>query len=182
MIPKCIKENNQCETHKDNKYLKWKCNYEFSSYNPEERRQKFINSKIPCKYCGKLSVNGCCKKCFYSNEFISKIKGKKLPQWWKDKITNKFENGEKHPNWKGGISPENKVIRRSNEFKEWRLKVFERDKYTCQVCKIKGNELHPHHIKPFCDYPELRFDVSNGQTLCKDCHKKTDTWGKNKTK
>lgn len=33
------------------------------------------------------------------------------------------------------------------------------------------------HIKPFAYFPELRLDVNNGQTLCKDCHKKTPTWG-----
>ena len=27
------------------------------------------------------------------------------------------------------------------------------------------------HIKPFAWFSDLRFDVSNGQTLCVDCHK-----------
>lgn len=74
-------------------------------------------------------------------------------------------------------SHQNKIARSGNEYKEWRKAVYERDNYTCQKCGLKsGNgkavELHPHHIKPFATFPELRFEVSNGITLCKDCHRK----------
>jgi 5-methylcytosine-specific restriction endonuclease McrA len=31
--------------------------------------------------------------------------------------------------------------------------------------------LQAHHRKPFAEYPNFRYDVSNGITLCKDCHK-----------
>jgi hypothetical protein len=82
--------------------------------------------------------------------------------------------GDKHPCWKGGITPENRIIRHSSEFEEWRKKVFKRDNWTCRDCGKRGNgELHAHHIKSFAKYPELRFDVNNGLTLCEDCHKKT---------
>lgn len=87
--------------------------------------------------------------------------------------------GSEHYLWKGGVTPVNKKLRRSREFMEWRKAVFARDDYTCQICGERGGILHPDHIKPFCDYVELRFEVSNGRTLCKECHMKTDTWGIN---
>jgi predicted restriction endonuclease len=79
--------------------------------------------------------------------------------------------GSDNLNWKGGVTPENVMARRSFEYREWRRGVFERDNYTCQHCgDKKGGNLHPHHIKHFSDFPELRYDVANGVTLCKLCH------------
>ena len=85
--------------------------------------------------------------------------------------------GENSRNWKGGVTEKNKLLRRSFEFKQWRESVFIRDDFTCVFCGVRGGEIHPDHIKPFADYPELRFELSNGRTLCAPCHRKTDTWG-----
>lgn len=90
------------------------------------------------------------------------------------------KRGADHPNWKGGVTPINKKIRASLEFKLWREAVFKRDDYTCTFCKQRGGILHPDHIKQFASYPELRFVLENGRTLCKSCHMKTDTWGRRK--
>lgn len=73
-----------------------------------------------------------------------------------DKIKNRIDKDEE---------------RRSPEYSKWRKEVFIRDEYTCQNCKMVGGELNAHHIKPFSDFPELRYDVNNGITLCKKCHK-----------
>ena len=90
-------------------------------------------------------------------------KGKKCPQL----VTN----------WKGGISTQNHIIRHSLEYRLWRIAVFERDNYTCIWCFTRGGELNADHIKPFAYYPELRFAIDNGRTLCVACHRTTDTWG-----
>lgn len=91
--------------------------------------------------------------------------------------SNKFHVGKNHPNWKGGITPQNERIRNSVEYKLWRRSVFERDKYTCVFCGANKCYVQADHIKPFAYYPELRFAIDNGRTLCVPCHKTTDTYG-----
>jgi len=78
--------------------------------------------------------------------------------------------GDRHWNWKGGITPKTQKIRGSQKTKDWRVKVFKRDDFTCLKCLKRGGALHAHHIKSFAKYPKLRFTVSNGATLCKPCH------------
>lgn len=78
--------------------------------------------------------------------------------------------GEKGSNWRGGVSPENKKIRRSIDYRLWRESVFARDNWTCQKCENRGSYLHPHHILNFAQYKELRFAIDNGITFCKKCH------------
>lgn len=90
---------------------------------------------------------------------------------------SKIFSGKNNHFWKGGISSINKRIRRSKKFRDWREDVFKRDNYTCQICGFSSGQgkhidLHLHHIKFFSEFPQFRFDVNNGITLCKNCHQK----------
>ena len=79
--------------------------------------------------------------------------------------------GEKRYNWKGGITSENNRIRQSLEYSIWRREVYKRDGWTCRLCKNKNHkQIIAHHLKLFSEFPELRFAVENGITLCRSCH------------
>jgi predicted restriction endonuclease len=85
----------------------------------------------------------------------------------------------------GSKTKESVKVRTSMEYRIWRTEVYKRDDYTCQVCHIKSGSgqtvyLNAHHIKPFSKFPELRFDITNGVTLCKQCHFKTPSYGRPK--
>ena len=84
--------------------------------------------------------------------------------------------GENNKNWQGGLTKINYSLRHSWEYREWRLRVLTRDNNKCQWCGSQ-DELTVDHIKPFSTHPELRMEDSNGRTLCRSCHIKTDTWG-----
>jgi len=89
------------------------------------------------------------------------------------KAVSKANSGPNHWNWKGGITAENRLMRSSTKHKEWSSAVLRRDRWTCQKCGYKGRALIAHHLKPWAKHRSLRFDVSNGQTLCRSCHCET---------
>lgn len=133
------------------------------------KRGKHYSFKVGkvCKFCGKI---------------LSKRKPKEQGLFCNQKCYSlwRHENnkGKKATNYKDGHCGERLLIRASLEFRQWREKIFKKDNYTCQDCGDKnGSNLEPHHIKSFALYPELRFEVSNGQTLCGDCHKLTKNYG-----
>lgn len=76
--------------------------------------------------------------------------------------------------WKGFATNEKTRQRKGRDLQRWRMAVFSRDNHTCLMCGKRGGYLHAHHVRPFAQYLDLRFDVNNGATLCAEpCHKAT---------
>lgn len=69
-----------------------------------------------------------------------------------------FLNGRNRRDRESGLPP-------------WRLFVFSRDDYTCQVCGERGGDLEAHHLESYAENVEARLDPENGVTLCVSCHR-----------
>lgn len=80
--------------------------------------------------------------------------------------------------WKG-IKRADPKFRQSSAMKKWAMIIKVRDNFTCQICGSLPHlkECVADHIKPYSLNPELALELSNGRTLCKDCHLKTPTYG-----
>jgi 5-methylcytosine-specific restriction endonuclease McrA len=120
----------------------------------------------------KLSIPRKCKNCGIEYKAKSYNRGmivcsKKCKHEWQSKVmTGRFRT----------IIDTERVVnsrsRKVTKYYSWRMAVLRRDKFTCQICRDKGDRMEAHHIKSFKSYPELRTVLSNGITLCYDCHKK----------
>lgn len=115
----------------------------------------------PKRYRGKPLF---CSHACYGKSLVGK------PSW--NKGNKGYLAGEKHYNWKGGITGLAESERSSLEWKEWRHAVFARDDYKCRLCATTGKILHPHHILFRSKFPQFKFEAWNGKTLCVSCHRR----------
>lgn len=124
-------------------------------------------TSVICSYCGiKFEKNN-------SHIKHGQIRGYKN-HFCSTDCSRNYHVGENNANWikdRSKVKSEIRCLRYSTKMKDWRESVFKRDDYTCQKCHKKGAFLNAHHIKRFADFPDLRFVISNGITLCKKCHK-----------
>ncbi len=166
---------------KTSKYCSHQCADKYRIGKPNTSSTKFVKGDERC--IGNTNAKG----------HIPWNKGKAWDEETKRKLSQALagkptgRTGEKCHFWKGGKTNGRKLLQNSIEYKNWRRKVFERDDFTCQECgdrnyigRGKTVELHPHHIKPVSKFPELTCELSNGITLCKKCHRLTDSWGRPK--
>lgn len=153
-----------------------------------DAHKKIVSEKLK----GRVRSTDHCKKLSVA------LTGKRLPDSVKEKIRATMlgrklseqhrrnmalsQLGSKSHLYKDGLSGLRKTERQrmmqTIEYKLWREAVFERDNFTCIWCGQYGGRLEADHIKKWADYPSLRFAIDNGRSLCKNCHKKTDTYGR----
>ena len=144
---------------------------------------EYSNKCASCAQKGKIPWNKGIKNTWYNpkgleigwKHQVRFKKGQEAPMKGKPNLKIR---GENHWRWNGG-GKERHLLMGQLEYKLWRKGVFERDDYTCQTCLKRGEELHADHIKPWALYPELRYTIDNGRTLCVACHKQTDTYPSN---
>ena len=145
----------------------------------------------------------------FSDEHLEKLRvaSKKIgiseetrEKMWQTRMAHREQwsearKGSKCYLWKGGITPITQKIRHTLEYRKWRETIFERDNYTCQICKKRGGKLNADHypvsfaeifsgvnvpVESLYDTAmnvTLFWDTSNGRTLCEDCHRVTPTFG-----
>ena len=185
-----------CSRLCQNKYQAQKLHIEATERNRYKTKPKRMLRDWRCKGCG-IEVkrkrifcdNKECrfwfyrikKNCFICNKTFITFKSKEN-RFCSLLCRDVYYKGKGNPHYIDGSTPEYHAIRNSNRYYIWRIAVFTRDNYTCQSCGQIGGELHADHIKQFAFYPELRLELSNGRTLCKPCHTKTDTYMKGRKK
>lgn len=122
-----------------------------------------IQSRKNAKYCSKKCVGVSIKG---KSPWNKGLKGFRLGE----KRPNIMPMGDKHWSWKGGVSRDTHSTKEPR-YKNWRMAVFKRDSFSCRIENIdcKG-QIQVHHILRWADYPELRYEINNGITLCQAHH------------
>lgn len=129
-----------------------------TSFTSEQLKEKWKNPLFKKQVSEKISLS--MKGVPLSEEHKAALRGERP-----------HTRGENSSCWKGGHKNDRghgKLV----EYKIWRLSVFERDEFTCQDCGQRGGKLNAHHILYWSDFPEYRYEVWNGVTLCVSCHRK----------
>lgn len=140
-------------------------NHFFGKKHSEKSRGKMSSAKLsnPTRYwAGKTRSEDTNKKISLSK------KGIPISDEHKKRIGDAIR-GEKSCKW---IKDRSKLSKKRNNqqdyaYKDWRKKVWSRDGFRC---KINNNDcfgrIEAHHILPWRDFYDLRYDMNNGITLC----------------
>lgn len=125
-----------------------------------KRLSNYVNSQTPLEL---VCPNGHTVKIKWANY----QQGKRCAYCFKE--TNK---GSTHHSWKSWLTDaiRERRARKNLSYKEWRIGVYSRDNYQCQICGKKSRNLHAHHLMGFHQNVDLRYDISNGVTVCEKCH------------
>lgn len=112
-----------------------------------EESQNYENGKPICKDCGNRLQT-------YTGEYCRKC----------------WQKGERNPGYNHTLTVEERIQQRNTpSHRAWAFAVKERDNFTCQICQKRG-QLHSHHLNSYSKFPQERYKIENGITLCKACH------------
>lgn len=118
---------------------------------------------------GKITIQ--CKQCSVKKE-VFPSRGKY--EFCSNECKHEYQQGEHHPNWKGGISFEPYCPKFNEVFKESIREKFNRTCFLCPTTEAKnGQKLSVHHVSYdkncLCDDLDCEF-----VPLCIRCHTKTN--------
>ena len=155
------------------------------------RKRYIVTSQLKHgKYC---SIS--CRNVGYKGKSVSTRTQFKKGQVSRIKGTHpSYMQGKNHFNWKGGRTSLKHCLRKTFEYNSWRLSIFLRDKFICQLCGkySKKDSEADHYPLSFVQIIEKNnitninqgrlcahlWDINNGRTLCHDCHTKTPNYFK----
>lgn len=86
------------------------------------------------------------------------------------------KRGKEHYRYNENLSDEERSSDRKSkkEYRDWRLSVYAKGNFSCDICGCKAskrNKIVAHHLESYDVNEDLRYDVSNGITLCDECHR-----------
>ena len=140
-------------------YLKKRSVSHFCSRSCYESQRKSTTVELFCSYCEELFIKT-------RSQFVRATSGH---HFCSHRCSTSFLIGKHRA---GYCEPnDSNKVRQSIEYRFWRAAVLERDFYTCQKCGDQSGSFNAHHILSFARFPDKRFEVLNGITLCEECHK-----------
>jgi len=141
---------------------KSKADRQFCSYNCYlgSKGHGAAKKEIKCPTCGNL----------FENKYdMSRARKYCSPECHR-KMQSMRQFGSGSHFWQGGKVHGVRRLRNHPLYAEWRKNVFERDGYRCQICGVVGGRLVAHHLVPVSENPRKALRLSNGATLCWNCH------------
>lgn len=158
------------------------CNQTFSR-KPKESIKQWGKKKFCSFHCnGKATLRGhkvWNKGKEWPEETKKRLRTARLGKKHKTETRLKMSfahSGAKNHNYIDGRTRNSGKHYNDLRWKLWREIIFARDNWICQNCFKQGGKLEPHHIKGWAKFPNLRYEIENGTTLCRNCHKKTDNY------
>ncbi|HEC66946.1 MAG TPA: hypothetical protein ENI23_16850 [bacterium] len=101
------------------------------------------------------------------------LRAGQIPRCKECQLKFSIKRGSEHFHWNSELTDQDRARAlhgRGSEFKKWCRNVIQKANYTCQLCGKQGKALAAHHLYNWADYPDKRYDLSNGIAIYKEHH------------